>query len=203
MLTGVILAGGKNRSMKGAAKALLTCSEEKLIERQIREMKLLCREVIVVTNEPRLFLPILGGTVRIITDFFSGKGPLGGMHAALSLASYSQVWAVGCDMPFISADAADFLWKRKSLSDVEAAIPSVDGKPQPFHGIYDKRCRDACTLLMQRGEYRMNELLKHVRWEEIQGSLLEEQGISSRFAVNVNTQLEYEQALSQLTNSAG
>jgi molybdenum cofactor guanylyltransferase len=203
MLTGVILAGGKNRSMKGAAKALLTFSEEKLIERQVREMKLLCQEVIVVTNEPRLFLPILGSSVRIITDFFSGKGPLAGMHAALSLSAYSHVWVVGCDMPFISADAADLIWKSKRVSDVEALIPSIEGKLQPLHGIYDKRCRDACALLLQRGETRVHEIFKHVRWEEIPDRLLAEQGISTKFAMNINTQLEYEQALEQVIHSAG
>src|SRR5690242_19745844 len=96
-LTGVILAGGKNGRMGGSHKALLPFRNEKLVHRQIRILKEICKEIIVVTNEPRTFLPIIDSGVRIITDFYENKGPLGGMHAALSLASHTNVWMVGCD----------------------------------------------------------------------------------------------------------
>ena len=52
MLTGAILAGGDNRRMNGEAKALLTFGAEKLIQRQIRQMREICSEMIVVTNHP-------------------------------------------------------------------------------------------------------------------------------------------------------
>src|SRR5690554_547005 len=113
MLTEVILAGGKNSRMGGQKKALLSFSHERLIERQIRILQRRCNEVIVVTNEPRTLLPILGDTVRIITDFISGKGPLSGMHAAFTLSKNADLWVVACDMPFISLNAADLMWKRK------------------------------------------------------------------------------------------
>ena len=52
MLTGVILAGGQNKRMDGQNKALLSFSNERLIERQIRIMQESCEEIIVVTNDP-------------------------------------------------------------------------------------------------------------------------------------------------------
>ncbi|MCZ8515254.1 molybdenum cofactor guanylyltransferase [Paenibacillus filicis] len=105
-LSGVILAGGKNRRMGGSHKALLPFHQEKLVHRQIRRLKQVCTEIILVTNDPKTFLPLVDSDVRIITDYYSGKGPLGGMHAGLSLANHVNVWLIGCDMPFISPQAA-------------------------------------------------------------------------------------------------
>lgn len=105
-LSGVILAGGRNRRMGGSPKALLSYHREKLIHRQIRVMRTICEEVILVTNEPRLYLPIVDRDVRILTDSYAGQGPLGGMHAALSLARCDNVWIIDCDMPFVSSRAA-------------------------------------------------------------------------------------------------
>ena len=122
MLTGVILAGGANRRMKGESKALLPFGGQPLVVRQVDRMRILCDEVIVVTNDPRPYLPILDRSVRIITDFFAGHGPLGGMHAALSLAKHTSVWVVGCDMPFVSSKAAELLWNRKR-DGFEAVVP--------------------------------------------------------------------------------
>lgn len=100
MLTGVILAGGKSRRMGGAHKALLPFHNEMLIHRQIRHLKQLCAEIILVTNEPQAFTSLIDNSIRIITDIYPDTGPLGGMHATFSLsqAKYHDIWLVGCDM---------------------------------------------------------------------------------------------------------
>jgi molybdenum cofactor guanylyltransferase len=203
MLSGVILAGGKNRNLKGSSKALLSFSGELLIERQIREMRLLCREIIVVTNEPRTLLPILGSSVRIITDFFPGKGALAGLHAALSLATFSQAWVVSSDMPFISADAANVLCKRKLAVDTDAIITSLENEYVPCFGIYDRRCRDSAAALLQKSETRLPELLKYIHWEAVSESMAAEQGIRPGYSWRISTVEDYEDALAQLTRTVG
>lgn len=195
MITGAILAGGQNRRMEGKMKALLPFSGELLIERQIAQMQKICEEIIVVTNQPNLFLPVLDRSIRIITDYFPSKGPLSGMHAALSLARNPDVWIVGCDMPFLSAEAAQSLLDLKKSIHCDAAVPVIDGRTHPLHGVYSKNCADAISALLLSGEYRVMEMLRMIYWQEASESHFLDQGIDLRFVTNVNNPDEYETAL--------
>lgn len=195
MITGAILAGGQNRRMDGRMKALLPFSGELMIERQIRLMKELCEEVIVVTNQPEVFLPLLDRSIRIITDYYPSKGPLSGMHAALSLARSPDVWIVGCDMPFISAEAASVQWDLKKSMNCDAVVPVISDKTHPLHGLYSKGCADAISALLLSGEYRVMELLRMLYWQEATEANFEDKGIDLAFATNVNNPGEYEAAL--------
>ncbi|MEC0228480.1 molybdenum cofactor guanylyltransferase [Paenibacillus alba] len=191
MLSGVILAGGANRRMKGELKALLPFDGKPLIAQQIETMREICEEMIVVTNEPKPYLNIVDRSVRIITDFFVGHGPLGGMHAALSLAKNASVWVVGCDMPFISSKAGHLLMQRK-LDGFEAVVPFVAGEVFPLHGIYDRACASQIVPLLNQGETSVSALLNHVFWSEMGDRFLQENGIDLNFVTNIKTFEDYE-----------
>ena len=201
MLSGVILAGGKNRRMGGFHKALLSFGQEKMIDRQIRLMREICAEIIVVTNEPQTFLPLVGRSVRIITDYLPNSGPLGGMHAGLSLAKYSDVWAVACDMPFLSPPAAELMLKRKKEQDFDAVIPVLAGKWHPLHGIYDKRAVRILPEMIKRGDLQVRHYLREVHYGLADEALFVQHGIDPRFVFNVNTPEDYREALSLMSGS--
>lgn len=198
MLSGVILAGGANRRMNGELKALLPFGGKPLIVRQIDCMREICNELIVVTNDPKPFLNMVDRSVRIITDFFEGRGPLGGMHAALSLAKHDSVWVVGCDMPFLSSKAAQLLMQRK-LDGFEAVVPLVAGELYPLHGIYDRACVSHIVPLIHRGETKVSALLKHVFWSELGDRFLLENGVDLNFVSNIKTFEDYK-AMQRLEN---
>ncbi|QMV44511.1 molybdenum cofactor guanylyltransferase [Cohnella cholangitidis] len=200
-LSGVILAGGKSRRIGGAHIAMLPFSNEKLIHRQIRHMKKLCAEIIVVTNEPRTFLPIVDSDIRIITDFYHDKGPLGGMHAAFSLAAYSDVWLVGCDMPYVSYEAARLLLEKKRDSGCDAALPFIKERLHPWHGIYDRRCVEIIPSLIDRNQSRVDPFLHAIRYEGIVQSSFESSGIDASFVTRMSTQEEYERTLFTIATS--
>lgn len=198
MISGAILAGGENRKMDGKVKALLPFSGQLLIERQIAFMRTVCDEIIVVTNRPNIFLPVLDRSIRIITDFYPSKGPLSGMHAALSLASQPDVWIVGCDMPFLSPQAAQSMWEMKKGLKCDAVIPVIDGKTYPLHGVYHKSCADAVSALLLSGEYRLSEMLRMMYWQEAPETFFTEKGIGLDFVANVNNEDEYTKALEKV-----
>lgn len=194
-LTGVILAGGKSRRMGGFPKALLAFHHEKLVQRQIRLMKQICAEIILVANEPRTFLPHVDSDIRVITDYYPGTGPLGGMHAAFSLAGHANIWLVGCDMPFISPKAAKLMLDLKEERNSGAVVPCIDDRLHPLHGIYDKRCTDKIQTMISKDQYRVADLLGMIACERVTTSVFQRYGIDSRFVVNVNTPEEYERSL--------
>ncbi|NEW04847.1 molybdenum cofactor guanylyltransferase [Paenibacillus sp. SYP-B3998] len=197
MLTGVVLAGGANRRMKGELKALLPIEGQPLILRQLERMRPLCKEFIVVTNDPKPYLPILDRSIRIITDYFPSQGPLGGMHAALSLAKYPSVWLVGCDMPFISYQAASHMLNRKK-DGFDAVVPLIKGGLYPLHGIYDRSCKAPIVTLLQKGETSISSLLHHILWREFTDRSFQENGVEMNFITSIKTMDDYESIQSLL-----
>lgn len=198
MLTGVILAGGQSRRMGGKPKALLPFYDECLIERQIRIMKRVCTELIVVTNNLQMpaIQPMLEDSmVRLMTDDTPYQGPLGGMYTGFSGSANEDIWLVGCDMPFVSASAATLMQQRKREWNCEAVIPEVGGKLHPLHGIYDRQCVRIISKMLTAGERRVQELFNRIDYRKIDETFIMEQGLDHRFVANMNTPEEYQQAL--------
>jgi len=199
MLTGLILADGPDQRLTGELKALLPFAGETMIQSQIREMSTICSEVIVVTQEPKSFYPLLDLTVRIITDYFPGKEPLSSMHAGFSLAQNPNIWVVSSEMPFLSARAAKLLWEHKG-DGVDAVIPVVDEVAFPLHGIYDRCCAAKACALLNKGETSVDALLKELQWHKFSGKSMEEYGIDLRFLFRMDTREKYNEAMLLATN---
>ncbi|CAM3043306.1 molybdenum cofactor guanylyltransferase [Paenibacillus sediminis] len=200
MLTGVILAGGRGAQMNGIHKSLLTIGSEKIIERQLRVLKSVCTEVIIVTDEPKAFLSIVGRDVRIITDFVQGRGPLGGMHAALSLCTSNSLWVVDCGMPFICASAVKLMLSLGRLYRWDAIIPFIGGRHEMLHGIYLKSCLSAVNVLLDQGITELKHLKELLNVYTVTETVFLENGISSAFTRKINdlgSYLEVEKMLSE------
>ncbi|MFD0696038.1 molybdenum cofactor guanylyltransferase [Paenibacillus sp. GCM10027628] len=198
-MTGVILAGGLNRRMGGRLKALLLIDGKPLILRQIAEMALCCREVLVVTNTPEalssLMATVTDVEVRLIPDRFVQTGPLGGLHAACLEASEPLFWVVGCDMPYLSAAAARAMYELCTDEGCDAVIPVIDGRVHPLHGIYSRRVGIEADALLAHKQYRLMGLLDRIEWQAAESDFFMEKGISTQFVINLNTPEDYEDVL--------
>lgn len=194
-VTAVILAGGRGRRMGGRNKALLPLGGEAIIARQIRTMLPVVDEIIVVSNDKDLndFLQAYD-SVRVIPDHYVGEGPLAGFQAGLAAASYSMVWIMGCDQPFLEVSAARFLMDRMENGAFEAALPVIGGRPQPLHAIYLKQTGTKAEALLTSGERRFLALLDNLRWCGIEEQEFLENGLSLRFAEDVDTPEQYAKA---------
>jgi molybdopterin-guanine dinucleotide biosynthesis protein A len=200
LLTGVILAGGAPSGTNGQPKALWLFGGEKMILRQLRLMQPACSELIVVTNDPKPYLRLLAPEIRIITDFVPNRGPLGGMHAGLSLARNRDVWIVGSHMPFVSAKAAELLLERKRQG-FAAALPAVKGSVHPLHGVYDRSCAERIWPLLQTGETKLSRLLADIHWGGLGDAAFRDAGAGLDFSDCFGTQADYEHMLRQLADS--
>lgn len=202
MITGVILAGGLNRRMGGRHKALLPVQGEAILIKQLKEMSRECEQIIVVTNQLETLQPLLAGgmdmDVLCITDHYPQKGPLSGIHAAASVASGTHLWVVGCDMPFISADAAKAMVEICRDTNVDAVIPELEGRLHPLHGIYARGVGPEAELLIQQQNYRLMGLLEHLDWQAVGLDFFVQRGLRTNFATNINTPEEYEDMLENL-----
>lgn len=195
MLSGVILAGGAHRGMKGENRAFLVVNGQTLIERQIREMKSCCSEITIVTNEPQLFLKSVDREIRIITDYYAGKGLLSGMHAGLALAKNRHVWLLGCHMPNPSANAAK-LQLSHMHEGTDAVLPVIRGAAYPLHGIYDRSNAERIGRLLDGGITDVSLFIRQTNRVELTEFDFEEQGISREFVRSIHTQADYRNLIS-------
>lgn len=196
MLTGVILTGGQRWNIGGIHEpSFLPFYSENLIQRQVRMMEKICDEIIIVTNKPKKFLAHFDSKVRIITEFFSGKGVLGEMHAAFTLSKWPYLWVVNYDMPFVSYQAAKLLLRQKRESNYDAVIPYVTGRTHHFHGIYNKNSVDTISKLLNEGHIREHELLQSISIETLDDANFQQAGISTRFTMRIRSLEEYEEAI--------
>ncbi|ARK30523.1 molybdenum cofactor guanylyltransferase [Halalkalibacter krulwichiae] len=165
-LTGVIIDCASTK-FTDSATGLLKIANETIIERQICLLKQVCQEIILVTNEPHQYLPIVGSSIRIITDYFKGSGALSGMHAALSLAKSDSLLVVTPDMPFLSVQVITSMLKDKIETGVQLVVPESQGQLQLFHSIYDRSCIKSTEKLIEEQDAGLVNILEHVSFKII------------------------------------
>jgi len=138
-VTAVILAGGQSSrmaSLRAASKALLMVGGETVIEREIRALGAIFRDVIVISNEPE---PYLGLGVNVIPDsdrFPEVKGPMKGIFSGLYAIETDFAFIVACDMPFINPELVG--WMGQFRKDHKVVVPMKGGFLEPLFGYYAK-----------------------------------------------------------------
>ncbi|BFT69683.1 molybdenum cofactor guanylyltransferase [Paenibacillus sp. P36] len=190
--------------MEGRSKALLPVQDQPLLLRQLTEMSRICNQMIVVSNEPEAFQLLLASNsmplnVQWVSDIYVQKGPLSGIHAAAQAATEQFMWIVGCDMPFISSEAAEAMRQLCQEANVDAVIPVIDDKVHPLHGIYSRLVGSEAEVLLKKEQYRLMGLLDHIDWLPAENAFFEKLNLSSKFVTNVNTPDEYKFMLENLS----
>ena len=81
-ITGIILAGGKSLRY-GRNKALVEVDGMRLIERVIRVMQPLFKDLMIITNTPREYDYL---QLPMHEDLIKGLGPIGGVYTGVETA---------------------------------------------------------------------------------------------------------------------
>ena len=155
-ITVVILAGGQSRRL-GRDKAVEPFAGEPLIRRVIRrasEAVVTQRVVVVVADPARAAALPLDDSHRTAVDVFPDCGSLGGIYTGLNASSTEWALVTACDMPFLSAPLlADMAGLRDG---VDAVVPVVDGRPEPTHALYSRRCLPVIENRLRAGQLKIS-----------------------------------------------
>jgi molybdopterin-guanine dinucleotide biosynthesis protein A len=201
-VTGLILAGGGSRRM-GRPKALLPFGAERLIERQVRLLRPLCQELLVVTNDPAT-LAFVG--LPMVGDRAPGLGPLAGLEAGLFAASLPLVLGVACDMPFLTAGVVralyDHLVRADSGNPLPAArplvaVPRTPRGVEPLCALWRREAGLALRAALDSGERSPQRLLDRLPVAWLAGEALASLGDPGLLFQNCNTPDEYADALAK------
>lgn len=189
---GVVLAGGESTRL-GRDKALLRPGgRETLLEHALATLGaagLVERAVSVSSPERaaalRESIPALAG-VSFVVDVTPGRGPLAGLHAALTCFPGRSIVLVACDMPGLDPVALRLLL---AYPDADVVIPCPGGRAQPLHARYGLACRPAAARLLAEGRLAMRDLLtaSGLRVVTLDDALLARHGVSPAAFDNVNT----------------
>lgn len=154
--TALILAGGESRRM-GQDKANLLLGEHTLLQRVTHIVQPLFDDIIVSVRAPRADCDLLQ-----VSDNPLHSGPLAGLAAGLEQVKTSWVFAVACDMPFITAPLIECLAEFRE--GVDAVVPIVQGYPQPMAAFYATHSLSALqTILGGSGKQSLRALLDKLK----------------------------------------
>ena len=189
--TGVILAGGENKRMP-VLKAFIEVEGKKIIERNLKIMRQLFNEIIIVTNQPELY-SYLG--VPMFGDVYNIRGPMTGVLTALMNSSNKWIFVSACDMPFIKSGLVRFMADERynpgclpilnarqkkdftvmPRSDIyDVVVPVLHHRAEPLFAFYSIRVLNSLEQFILSGKKGIKDFLlnhdkrvKYISSEEI------------------------------------
>jgi len=150
----IVLCGGQSRRM-GTNKALIKINGVTIIERVIRELKKLSKNIVVVVDKKEKYAQITKyEEVKIFEDENRDVGPVEGMRIGLKHIDKESAFVCACDMPFIQGGCVKELYGYKT-EDIYCVIPRANGKLHPLHGIYDKKTYELLSAMVKTDKKRI------------------------------------------------
>ena len=190
-LTAFVLAGGKSTRM-GEDKAFLQLKGRTLLDRALDTVRALTPEVIIVGERSKFSR---FGTV--VEDVFRDRGPLGGIHAALTAAATDLNLILALDMPFVERSFLKYLAREASATDALVTVPRTEAGWQPLCAVYRKAFGHLAENSLIQGQNKIDALFSDLKVFVIDDKDLERRGFSEAMFRNLNTRREFEQARRQ------
>lgn len=188
---GAILAGGQS-TRYGSPKCVAELGAVPLVEWVLRAQSEVLDEVLIVANDPAAFARF---GVPVIPDLSPGRGPLSGLHAALSHADGNAVLLSPCDAPY--AIPALYRLVLSSSEGVQAVFPRSRGPLgyEPLFGWFSGSVLPLLTAFLESPSGAVHEFvdsLERVRYLPVDD--LDPIGGGDVLFLNVNTPQDLREA---------
>ena len=187
-ISGIILAGGKGLRL-GRDKALETINGRDLLHRVVSRLSFLESDIVIVATEKQR-LSWFGDYpgVKIVTDIYPDKGPLGGIYTGLVTSDTRYNLVVACDMPFLSQPLLGYMVQLSANFDL--VIPRWNGLVEPLHAVYSKDSLAAMESTLKQGILSVTKLLSLVRVRYVEAEEIERFDPKHLSFFNVNTEAD-------------
>jgi molybdopterin-guanine dinucleotide biosynthesis protein A len=134
-LSCAISAGGKASRMGGLNKALISIQGKSILDRNLEVITEFFDEIILITPRKDEFEMYLS-QITIVEDIIPNRGPISGLHSALSHCNHQAVFFMAADMPNLSPDFIKKLIQEFHQHQAEALVIRINGKLEPLQAIY-------------------------------------------------------------------
>jgi molybdopterin-guanine dinucleotide biosynthesis protein A len=159
----LVLAGGGSRRM-GRPKPWIEVGDTVLLRYVVEKLAPAFLEVMVSFAEPEQMEQHV--PYRVVFDRKRSAGPLGGLEAGLLAARHDVLFAVACDMPYVTRSTAELA--VAAARNCDAAIPRHDGLFEPVCGAYRKTALPAIVGALDAGNFVAHDVAEYldVTWLE-------------------------------------
>jgi len=188
----IVLAGGKSLRL-GYDKVLETIGNTSLLERVISRVSLLSSEVIIVTaNEPTNLELVDYPKLRILSDIYPGKGPIGGIYTGLATSTSFYNLVVASDMPFLNQNLLHYMIQLSANFDL--VVPRVGNLVEPLHAVYTKKCLATIEQMIKQDKLSVNQLFQLVKTRYVETEEIERFDPKHLSFFNINTKADLKRA---------
>jgi molybdopterin-guanine dinucleotide biosynthesis protein A len=187
-VTAFVLAGGKSSRM-GSDKAFLQFGAETLLSRALRVASAVAEEVRIAGDAKKF-----AAFGRVVEDVYRDRGPLGGIHAALTSSATEWNLMLAVDQPFVERELLTYLLVRAQKSDAVVVVPRAGGGLQPLCAVYRRRFAEVAEQSLRDGRNKIDVLFTKVESCVLEEDELSRAGFSAEMFRNVNTPEELERA---------
>ena len=187
-ITGFVLAGGESTRM-GSDKAFLQLGDETLLARSLRLASAVCAEVRIVGSAVRF-----GAYGTVVEDIFLQRGPLGGIHAALSRSRTDLNLMLAVDLPFIEVRFLEYLVARARRCDALVTVPRAGGSWQPLCAVYRRAFAQTAEAALAQARNKIDALFAPVKIEVLDEDELALAAFPPAMFRNLNTPEDWEWA---------
>jgi molybdopterin-guanine dinucleotide biosynthesis protein A len=189
------MAGGRN-TRYGAIKALEPVGGIRIIDRVMDALKQVTPALVLIANDPVAYCEM---QLPMRPDARPDLGAIGGLLTALRWAVEEQrpgLFAVACDMPFLSVDLLRELQRRAALQRADVIAPESGSRRglEPLCAYYSTRCLPAVESAIERADLRLVGFHNDVAVERIPLDVVQHYGDPDVMFLNVNTRDERERA---------
>jgi molybdopterin-guanine dinucleotide biosynthesis protein A len=185
--TAFILAGGKSSRM-GEDKAFLRLGTKTLLEIARELVSPICRKVSVVGDRARF-------GAEAIEDLFPDSGPLGGIHAALSITKSDLNFVIAVDTPFLEPKFLRWMLHRAATTPSIVTVPRLASGFQPLCAVYRRSFKAFAEEALKAGKFKIDPLYEKVRTQTITEAELNHLAFDLRMFDNLNTRAEFDRAV--------
>ena len=192
-ITAFVLAGGKSARM-GSDKAFLELGGRSLLARALDLARAVTPDVRIV-GDPEKFAAF----GPAVPDIYADRGPLGGIHAALSISTTDSNLILGVDLPFLDLRFLQFLIAEAQSSDAVVTVSSAGGHFHPLCAVYRKAFLPNAERSLAQGRNKLDALFSEVPVRIIGEAELKTAGFEATLFRNLNTSEDWVQAKQQVS----
>ncbi len=184
-----VLAGGRSSRM-GSDKAFLQFEGRTLLARALDLLRALTSEVRIVGTAAK-FAPY----GRVIEDVYPGRGPLAGIHAALSASTAELNLILAVDLPFVSEALLRFIVEQAGGADAVVTVPRIAGGFQPLCAVYRCAFAPLAQAALEAGRNKIDALFAATTTRILEEPELSRFAFSAAMFDNLNTPEDLRRAI--------
>ncbi len=188
----IVLAGGKGLRL-GQDKASEIIGNRSLLEQVLSRLNFFSSDILLVAA-PRQSFPQLTGypKLRVVTDVYLNKGPLGGVYTGLKASDSFYNLVVACDMPFLNQSLLRYMMQISAGFDL--VVPRLGELIEPLHAVYSRGCLAPVESLLKQGDLSLRQLFALVKVRYVEAEEIDRFDPEHLSFFNINNEADLERA---------